>query len=71
MRYLERRDVNINGIDRPRFIPVSLLERPEELDAIGSHPRILGADRRLVMELEQPATRLRSQRISFIGKRHD
>lgn len=71
MRYLERRDVNIKGIDRPRFIPVSLLERPEELDAIGSHPRIFDADRRLVMELEQPAPRPRSQRISVIGKQHD
>ncbi len=32
MRYLELRDLNIKGIDRPRYAPVSLLERPEELE---------------------------------------
>ncbi|SRR6266481_3848115 len=32
MRYLEDRDPNIKGIDEPRFVPASLLERPEELE---------------------------------------
>lgn len=32
MRYLELRDVQLDGVDRPRYTPVSLLERPEESD---------------------------------------
>lgn len=30
MRYLEQRDPDFNGIDVPHFVPVSLLELPEE-----------------------------------------
>jgi hypothetical protein len=29
MRYLERRNVNIKGIDRPRYVPVPIIEKPE------------------------------------------
>jgi hypothetical protein len=29
MRYLERRDVKIKGIDRPRYVPVPIIEKPE------------------------------------------
>jgi hypothetical protein len=34
MRYLENRDLNIKGIDEPRFVPASLLERLEELELV-------------------------------------
>ena len=30
MRRLERRDVNVNGADRPRFVPASRLRTPEK-----------------------------------------
>lgn len=33
IRYLEPRDIDNNGIDQPRHSPVSLLERPEEVEA--------------------------------------
>lgn len=32
MRYLEPRDLDLDGADQPRYTPVSLLERPEESD---------------------------------------
>jgi len=34
MRFLERRDPNIKGIDEPHFVPASLLERPEERELV-------------------------------------
>jgi hypothetical protein len=34
MRYLERRDINVEGIDRPRYVPVPIIEKPETPDNI-------------------------------------
>ncbi len=34
VRYLEPRDVNLMGVDQPRYTPVSLLELPEESDSV-------------------------------------
>ncbi len=38
MRYLERRNPNLNGIDQPRHTPVSLLEKPEEAEIVNYPP---------------------------------
>lgn len=42
MRYLEFRDIRINGMDQPRHTPVSLLEHPEELELAVSQETSLG-----------------------------
>ena len=42
MRYLERRDPNIKGIDEPHFVPASLLERPEDLEVVIPQLSVLG-----------------------------
>lgn len=44
MRYLELRDINSKGFDQPRRTPVSLLERPEELETPGPHVTDSGTD---------------------------
>jgi hypothetical protein len=45
MRYLERRDPNIKGIDEPHFVPASLLERPEELEVLVPQLSVLNTRR--------------------------
>ena len=62
MRYLERRDPNIKGIDEPHFVPASLLESPEELEVVIPQLSVLGTHRqerklsnvRLVRVHDQP-----------------
>jgi hypothetical protein len=44
MRYLELRNINSKGFDQPRRTPVSLLERPEELETPGPHVTDSGTD---------------------------
>jgi hypothetical protein len=49
MRRLERRDVSVNGADRPRFVPASRLRTPEKpAPANGLH--IVEADSRVSSE---------------------
>ena len=48
MRYLELRNVEARGLDKPHYTPVSLLERPEEgtvpSRAVAEHPTASAKD---------------------------
>jgi hypothetical protein len=46
MRRLERRDVSVNGADRPRFVPASRLRTPEQPAPVNGL-RIVEADSRV------------------------
>ena len=70
MRYLERRDPNIKGIDEPHFVPPSLLERPEELELVISQLRVVST-RRQGKESQQGEVNSRSLAIKEIAKQHD
>ena len=49
MRRLERRDVSVNGADRPRFVPASRLRTPEKPAPVNGL-RIVEADSRVSSE---------------------
>src|SRR5882672_9438227 len=42
MRYLELREVGVDGIDQPRHRPISLLERPEESEVSNGEDQYIG-----------------------------
>jgi hypothetical protein len=45
-RYLELRDPDVKGADRPRFVPISLLQQPAEPERTASVGGTHGAPRR-------------------------
>jgi len=70
MRYLERRDPNIKGIDEPHFVPASLLERPEELELVipqlsvpVTHRRRKENERRETSSVHNPPKTLRTNMV--------
>jgi hypothetical protein len=58
MRRLERRDITENGSDRPRFVPISRLRKPE-----------IPAPAQGVLRLVQADSRVSSESIGAIGAR--
>lgn len=70
MRYLERRDPNINGIDTPHFVPASLLERPEELEVVIPQLNVVSTHSRR-KESQQREASSRSRATKDSDKQHD